>query len=1165
MEPSDINWTSLIGDLASLNELEIKNQRLKVALEKLDPSQPLAALESRIQSLHDIWIPKSAVESIPKEHENGLKTLANSELFGCLCSIAARDDLTTLQQLLVVQLLHEICRSGLAKPAILVKQIQKLENVVFERLEQKISASAGSQDNLVILIWTLLSSARAKISGSHPNTINTITLILDHIYSSGEPQISQVDSLDTTLQRIGLTKPSDLLFYITSNIVTILAQEVAQAVSTNPNPPEWTSNERIFQVTFFWVLNGLPDAYHYFSLTHRSLLLFNVQKCIAVAEESWEADLHEKLAQAAVNAANNKDFSVCSAALQAMAARKVSATEPSSPELLKKLKKQLQTLLENLSIENLSKWHSFGSMARPAQVSFLPPVVAIAMLAHELDLPVDTLIPARLVKHLNPVTLHDAGKGFVAQNRPACAMQAFFSALYILELSKKEKISTPFHYQTPNIEEAIWVSRAECAIALQDLDWAILDILKALEYNPTKLESQEVFKKALTRHQEEIMKREIPPSRPLRIDVADIVDNLINEHDIVLRRSILYRSFAELPALAVRQTPQNAISTACQMIQQLSGTDPDNFKRLSYDFFLSGALRNIFGTWLELCKEVELDTLPGALNCAICTSSLWIRMISVLPHSCTKMISLLMDESTPGELICRVLTSFFRESSLRKSTSGFAIFHMLTQISSTDFLSSKPWITLAVTAAARYMELCFLTGSRMTAFKFAKSSYFEDDDEDLQEKDDGDQALETESLSPFLSTEPLDAKKASKVIWFQKWLNATMRSLSLCKLLSREVIILPVTQSGISNSIVLFLQKYWQICPRELLELAVKSLHLLWSPPRVSGEPHHSWAELCSRSTFGDQSIHRLDFELDALVRLLTFGQPFFNSLADALASKRVNKDDMKDFLLNFINPLASVVMFATQAFGICGDRYSAALFPLVDMVRQFSDPKILKTKSKKEVEFCTIAAASFRLPWKSSWSVLLDDGSAHQYWVVAVPTKTAADSALELAIKTASNVAAEDFKEQMWGAVGEGNHTLSLACISAVIDACSLSPRFNMLRAKFLVKRATLLLDQFPPARHAKEDVETALHLDRHAKVPTDFFSKLAAKTREQSVPSPAPAASSAPSPSPNAPTASETGEPPKKKNKKKKKKKKAGAGAPAAAPSAPSDSNLSEDEEEE
>jgi hypothetical protein len=145
--------------------------------------------------------------------------LLNSDLFGSLCSLANRDDSATQFLLLVAKLLHEISRSTLVKPEILVKQILKLDKVVFDRLEQQITSSDGALDDILLLTWILFASLRARVSGSHENVISIITKILDYLYAPHEPQSELVAA---ALLRGGLVKPADLHFYMTSNMVSIL-------------------------------------------------------------------------------------------------------------------------------------------------------------------------------------------------------------------------------------------------------------------------------------------------------------------------------------------------------------------------------------------------------------------------------------------------------------------------------------------------------------------------------------------------------------------------------------------------------------------------------------------------------------------------------------------------------------------------------------------------------------------------------------------------------------------------------------------------------------------------------------------------------------------------------------------------------------------------------
>jgi hypothetical protein len=219
-------------------------------------------------------------------------------------------------------------------------------------------------------------------------------------------------------------------------------------------------------------------------------------------------------------------------------------------------------------------------------------------------------------------------------------------------------------------------------------------------------------------------------------------------------------------------------------------------------------------------------------------------------------------------------------------------------------------------------------------------------------------------------------------------------------------------------------------------------------------------------------------------------------------------------------------------------------LIPMHILMGEFSDPKHLKTRPQKEIDFCWTATTSFRLPWKSVWTLQLQGSPEQQYWVMAFPVSTAIEAALEPAVERSTDVKPELFDHNMWGD-GGGNSSFLLSSISAAIEVSSLSPRFTSFRARLLIKRAALLLDDFQLARHAKDDIDAALRLDRHAKLPPGLFLKLklAEKTKEVAPsPPPTPVESSATEP---------TGETGKKKKKKKKKKKQKPEGEPATSSS--------------
>jgi hypothetical protein len=99
----------------------------------------------------------------------------------------------------------------------------------------------------------------------------------------------------------------------------------------------------------------------------------------------------------------------------------------------------------------------------------------------------------------------------------------------------------------------------------------------------------------------------------------------------------------------------------------------------------------------------------------------------------------------------------------------------------------------------------------------------------------------------------------------------------------------------VSNSILEFIQNHWKHSPRELLELAVKTLHLPWRPPCVGGQAFYEWME--SSSQVSDSPEGHFAYEVDSVVRLFGVDGPLYVALVESLSSKTVEKEAMKEFL----------------------------------------------------------------------------------------------------------------------------------------------------------------------------------------------------------------------------------------------------------------------------
>jgi hypothetical protein len=458
-----------------------------------------------------------------------------------------------------------------------------------------------------------------------------------------------------------------------------------------------------------------------------------------------------------------------------MAARKVFAIEPISPELIKTLTATLVTIIETLTIEEIAKPSSFGSMAHPGLVSFAPPIVSIAMLVHELNLSVPSFIPGRMLRQLNPLHLRDIGNGFASQNRPLCAMQAYFSALYILRLCKTDKLTIPGQDQALTIEDGIWAARAECAITLDDLDWALTDLSRSLECNPSNNKARKLCEQTLERHRQQIENCAGPRSL-FGKSAPDLMDTCVHQSDPIQRRAALANAFAYLPACATQSRAQEYCSALCSQLSLLTANQ-EFFKRFALDFYLSGALDYLLDTWCTMCISVQMETSPVAISSSFATSILWKRIVSFLPVPHTTLIGDRIATLGMGKQICDALVCQFQLETYRKTTFTLGMLDTLVRICPKQFLTHPLWVDRVLIASAAFVEhaLCCRSWDTRAIYDIV--------DDEMQEESllfQGELSLTEPPLIPFLSAEPLSPTLTSHLNWFKMWLTSVGAFLDRC-------------------------------------------------------------------------------------------------------------------------------------------------------------------------------------------------------------------------------------------------------------------------------------------------------------------------------------------------------------------------------------------------